>query len=114
MIKPKSARHFARERKIDIVPPAIAVSYHNVLQQPGPARAMVAADPAVKLPSKISGVIGLLERSEGATLNEMVTATGWLAHTTRAALTGLKKKGHVISRGKRGDVTCYFIPASAA
>ena len=64
--------------------------------------------------SKISGVIELLQRSEGATLDEMVTATGWLAHTTRAALTGLKKKGHVIARGKRGDITCYFLTASAA
>ena len=27
-----------------------------------------------------------------------MTATGWLPHTTRAALTGLRKKGHVIER----------------
>ena len=39
----------------------------------------------------------------------MVKATGWLPHTTRAALTGLKKKGHTIQRDKRGDVTCYRI-----
>jgi len=60
-------------------------------------------------PSKIAMVIGLLERPGGATLAEMVEATGWLPHTTRAALTGLKKKGHVIAKAKRDDVICYHI-----
>ena len=60
-------------------------------------------------PSKIDQVIALLRRQEGATLAEMVEATGWLPHTTRAALTGLKKKGHTIEKSKRDDVTCYRI-----
>ncbi|MEO6624495.1 MAG: DUF3489 domain-containing protein [Burkholderiaceae bacterium] len=71
-----------------------------------------ATKPAVKDPrgpSKIASVVALLERPECATLAEMVEATGWLPHTTRAALTGLKKKGHVITKDKRGDVTCYRI-----
>ena len=59
--------------------------------------------------TKMGGVIARLEREQGATLDEMVKATGWLPHTTRAALTGLKKKGHTIQRDKRGDVTCYRI-----
>ena len=61
--------------------------------------------------SKIGTVIALLQRNEGATLTEMVTATDWLPHTTRAALTGLRKKGHAIAKAKRGDVTCYRIAA---
>ena len=67
-----------------------------------------AATPARAI-SKIDTVIGLLEREQGATLAEMVEATGWLPHTTRAALTGLKKKGHTITKDKRDDVTCYRI-----
>ena len=63
--------------------------------------------------SKIARVIALLQRSEGATLAEMVEATGWLPHTTRAALTGLKKKGHTIERTKRGEMTCYRIAGEA-
>lgn len=63
--------------------------------------------------TKISKVIALLERKDGATLDEMVEATGWLPHTVRAALTGLKKKGHTIERDKRGKVTCYRITRSA-
>ena len=68
-----------------------------------------AAASAPRATSKIASVIALLERTEGATLAEMVEATGWLPHTTRAALTGLKKKGQTISKDKRGDVTCYRI-----
>ena len=63
--------------------------------------------------SKIARVIALLQRSEGATLAEMAEATGWLPHTTRAALTGLKKKGHAIERTKRGEMTCYRIAGEA-
>lgn len=67
----------------------------------------------LKPESKTSQVIKLLNRKQGATLDEMVKATGWQKHTTRAALTGLKKKGHTIARDKRGDATCYRIIASA-
>jgi hypothetical protein len=63
--------------------------------------------------TKIGKVIALLKGKPGATLEEMVNATGWQPHTTRAALTGLKKKGHIIERDKRGDVTCYRITGSA-
>lgn len=57
--------------------------------------------------SKSAAVLALLERTEGATLAELIEATDWLPHTTRAALTGLRKKGHAITRGKRDGVTCY-------
>ena len=83
-----------------------------------------ATDPASSAPktvdsssrpeSKIVQVNRLLERVEGATLAELVEATGWLPHTTRAALTGLKKKGKVITKRKRDDVTCYFIAGPSA
>ena len=64
--------------------------------------------------AKTTAVIALLERGEGATLAELIAATGWLPHTTRAALTGLRKKGHAIERSKRGDETCYRIALRAA
>ena len=49
----------------------------------------------------------LLLRDEGATLDQMVSATGWLPHTTRAALTCLRKKGFVISSDKLEGVRTY-------
>ena len=63
--------------------------------------------------SKIGQVTALLRRAEGATLEEMVAAAGWQPHTTRAALTGLRKKGHTITRGKRENVTCYHLAEPA-
>ncbi|MBC2664301.1 DUF3489 domain-containing protein [Novosphingobium flavum] len=68
-----------------------------------------AAPRAVRDGSKIANVLALLQRAGGATLADLTEATGWLPHTTRAALTGLKKKGHVIAKGKRDDATCYSI-----
>jgi len=68
---------------------------------------------AGKQPSKKDQVLALLRRENGATLEEMVIATAWLPHTTRAALTGLRKAGHAIEKGKRDDVTCYSIKAQA-
>lgn len=50
--------------------------------------------------TKIAEVIALLKRSDGASLAELVAATGWLAHTTRAALTGLRKRGYAIAIGR--------------
>lgn len=66
------------------------------------------APPVAKL-SKSAAVIALLARAEGATLAELIAATNWLPHTTRAALTSLRKKGHAIERSKRDDTTCYRI-----
>jgi hypothetical protein len=72
-----------------------------------------AVDPATCPTSKIGTVLSLLQRDEGATLDEMVAATGWLPHTTRAALTGLRKKGHAITKSKRETETCYSVAAKA-
>lgn len=63
--------------------------------------------------SKSEQVLEMLRRPGGATMVEMVAATGWLPHSTRAALTGLRKKGHPIARGKRGDLTCYSVEVAA-
>ena len=84
----------------------------------GAAETLAAMEPVAPLPSpaprvtKASIVVALLERSDGATLAEMIAATGWLPHTTRAALTGLRKKGHAVERSKRGNDSCYAIAAA--
>lgn len=67
----------------------------------------------IKQPGKSDAVLALLHREEGATLAELMAATGWLAHSTRAALTGLRKKGHSVERSKRGEATCYRIAGAA-
>lgn len=69
--------------------------------------------PPARPGSKIAEVLNLLRRDEGATLAELVDATSWLPHTTRAALTGLRKKGHAITKGSRANATCFRIEAEA-
>jgi hypothetical protein len=64
--------------------------------------------------TKIGKVIVLLKREEGATLTEMVSATRWQPHTTRAALTGLKKKGYTIERSQRDGVSVYRVTTGPA
>jgi Protein of unknown function (DUF3489) len=53
--------------------------------------------------SKLARVIALLERDHGATIAELTAATGWLAHTTRAALTGLRKRGYAVAIDRSDD-----------
>jgi hypothetical protein len=73
-----------------------------------------AASPSDKpLLTKSAIVIALLQQEQGATLAELIAATGWLPHTTRAALTGLRKKGHAIGKSSRNGATCYRIGAGA-
>jgi hypothetical protein len=62
--------------------------------------------------SKSNLVLQMLQRPEGATIAQIVTATGWLPHTARAALTGLKKKGHEITSEKaEGEQRVYRVVA---
>ncbi|KLE31976.1 DUF3489 domain-containing protein [Aurantiacibacter gangjinensis] len=63
--------------------------------------------------TKIGKVIALLKRKQGATLDQIVKATGWQPHTARAAMTGLKKKGYTIERKAFDGVSHYLITASA-
>jgi hypothetical protein len=81
------------------------------------AREPKSDQPAHTLPSrqnKSAEVLAMLMRAEGATLDQLVAATGWLPHTARAALTGLKKKGHVINSDKpAGSVRTYCIEQAA-
>lgn len=70
------------------------------------AMARVPARPsAPRSGSKLAHVIKLLQRRDGASITELIDATDWLAHTTRAALTGLRKRGYavVIDRSERGS-----------
>lgn len=98
--KPKRARKSARAPKDDA--PAEGEAHS------GTDKPVTAHDaPAAKPESKTARVLALLQRPEGATLEEMVAATGWLPHTTRAALTGLKKKGHAITSEKVDSVRRY-------
>lgn len=50
-------------------------------------------------------LFSLLRRSEGAAMDEIVAATGWLTHTARGAMSGAlgKKLGLVVASLKEKD-----------
>jgi hypothetical protein len=52
--------------------------------------------------SKLALMIEHLQRADGATIIDLTQATGWLPHTTRAALTGLRKQGYAVIRERIG------------
>jgi hypothetical protein len=60
-------------------------------------------------------VINMLSAQSGATLDALIEATGWLPHTTRAALTGLRKRGFAIERSRaEGEASIYRLVGSTA
>jgi hypothetical protein len=70
-------------------------------------RARAAVTPMQKPPiprvgTKQAMLISLLQAPEGATMGEIVAATGWLAHTARGAMSGAlgKKLGLVVTSAK--------------
>ncbi len=86
---------------------AIGVSDEDI-----PVSPPVVADRPVRT-TKSASVLAMLGRDDGATLAELTAATGWLPHTTRAALTGIRKKGHAIVRTVRDGTSYYRIVAVA-
>jgi DNA-binding IclR family transcriptional regulator len=61
--------------------------------------------------TKSQRLLDLLQTGTGASLEEMIEATGWQAHTVRAAMTGLRKRGHTIARHIEGSVTVWSVEA---
>ena len=51
--------------------------------------------------TKSAMVRKLLARTRGATVQELMTATGWQNHSVRAFFTGLRKKGLSLAREER-------------
>lgn len=74
------------------------------------------AKPAKAAPKKTKTalLVELLQRPGGSTMAELAAETRWQQHTVRAALTGLRKKGHDVTKGTRDNATCYSIAATEA
>ena len=64
--------------------------------------------------SKKAAVIALLARPEGAAISDLIGLTGWQVHSVRAALTGLRKEGKDLVRGKDATGVTHYRLASQA
>jgi hypothetical protein len=62
--------------------------------------------------TKRAMLIGMLERAEGASVAEIGERLGWLPHTVRAAITGLRHAGREVIRSKdqSGQSVYRFAP----
>lgn len=74
--------------------------------------AVAAMPPTQPKETKLSLIIKLLTRPEGATIDDMVAVTGWQKHTLRAALSHalVKKRGYqIVSDKPQGGQRLYKI-----
>ena len=58
--------------------------------------------------SKKATIEALVRRKGGAAIADLMAATGWQEHSIRAALTGLRKTGHTISRERDDGSATYY------
>jgi hypothetical protein len=77
-----------------------------------PAPASTPEAPLATPPRKPELIRTLLSAPGGAAMDQLIAATGWQAHSLRAAMTGLRKQGHTIQRETIDGGTRYIIPAT--
>jgi hypothetical protein len=110
MTKRKSSKHTQAHANTPARGASTKVRVRDVTAEP-PQIPSVDAAPAPKS-TKQALILGLLQRPEGASLADLVAATGWLPHTTRAALTRLRQAGHALDKTTREAGPVYRISSA--
>ena len=87
-------------------------SKKQVEAPPGTPAAQAADAPPPARKTKLLLLLGLISMEEGATLEELTSATGWQPQTARAAITGLRKRGHEVRCERVDEVSCYSVGIS--
>ncbi|MCC0025186.1 MAG: DUF3489 domain-containing protein [Hyphomicrobiaceae bacterium] len=105
--KPTSSRN--RTRSADKTNRASQKEDHARTTSNAPS---IKEDSKSRPPSKNSLLIVALGKKGGATIEDLCTVSGWQSHSVRAAMTGLKKKGYVISRTRTDGKSVYAITAA--
>ncbi|MFG1223504.1 DUF3489 domain-containing protein [Xanthobacter wiegelii] len=91
-IEPKAAVAAARKTKTK----AKAAPASRTTPEPAPIPSLSIPEP--EAPSgKLATLLDLIGHSTGATTDELADATGWQAHTIRAALSRLRQRGFPIA-----------------
>lgn len=73
----------------------------------GPAIGPASAAP--RPGGKLGAVMDAIARPNGASLDELVAMSGWLPHTTRAAVTRLRQRGHDVTLRTVDGRTAYCL-----
>ena len=97
-----------------VVTTVVAIRKHAA---EAPAPALVAAiQPKLRTGTKQATLISMLRAPDGATIEEIMTATGWQSHTVRGAMAGALKKKlglEVISEKDDARGRVYRLPQPA-
>tara|TARA_B110001454_G_scaffold216095_1_gene238733 strand:- start:84 stop:368 length:285 start_codon:yes stop_codon:yes gene_type:complete len=92
---------------MDIIEQIESSSPATIVEAAASSRASTASSSRT---TKSAAVTKLLSRNKGATLVEIMAITHWQPHSTRAFLTGLRKRGIDLLREMRsGGETSYRI-----
>lgn len=75
------------------------------------AQTPTAPEPRLRSNTKQAEIIRLLSRPQGATLEDMTSATGWLKHTVRGAMSQMSKKLSITIASQKpdGGIRVYHI-----
>ena len=87
----------------------------RLVQKHGRQRAVAGQVADGKTPSgKLGLVVAALRQADGATIEALTDLTGWLPHTTRAALCRLRQRGLPITRNRVEGNTLYQLPQNGS
>ncbi|OYW62136.1 MAG: hypothetical protein B7Z31_01720 [Rhodobacterales bacterium 12-65-15] len=94
---------------------AVKQTVKAVLDAAAPLNTPAESAPIMPPPrqTKASLMRSRLGEPGGASLAALMAATGWQAHTIRAALSGLRKQGLTITRRREGEDPIYALVGAA-
>ena len=82
-----------------------------VTEQAAEIATPIVASDAPNLPyGKLGSVLLAVSADTGATLDELMALTGWQPHSTRAAVTGLRKRGFAVDFAELHGRKAYRLP----
>ena len=80
--------------------------------QPGTPPVTPAGVALARPGGKLAVLLDAVSRPDGATLADLTAASGWLPHTTRAAITRLRQRGYDVRLATMGTRKAYhLVPA---
>ena len=88
------------DKRISLVNPSDSKPKGHLLPTTSPAQPRAG--------SKLALVIAMLSNEAGASLESLAEMAGWLPHTTRATLTGLRKRGFLIERVEHDQLGAVY------
>lgn len=89
--------------------PPVARKAHKLSAEP-----IVPQQPAIPVRvTRRDQIVAMLNHAKGASIAELMAATGWLPHTTRAALSRLRKAGMILERTSEDGSSRYRIAVAA-